>query len=963
MTVSIDRQVAAGSDDCYVKYLSAEAFYLSLAYNWAGSSSSSVHKLCSGHRFLDIQVPIGATITAAYLEVRSSAANATTGCKTKIRGELVPNPATFLDLTDWKARFPANVTTAEVAWDIPAWDADTWYGSDKDISAVIQEIIDQPGWVPGNPVVIFWDDYGDLSTEANKRSVRSQEYTGNVLGAKLHIEYTIPATLTRVKTGVFAKRTSTGSQQITGIGFKPKLLLLYGVAKTADGFTDGFRFGFGASYMNGETPVDKAIAGWSADARSTYGSDTDKYVADKAIAFFTVAYPGGTPTAKYDEADLTTLDDDGFTLNWTTVDNAVAWVIHYVAIAGDDVECQVAAFDALNTITGEKTYTHVNFKPELLLLFSAPNPQYGGFQNHAFGFADGDLNQFAMCGASEDSGQNPTNTARYQRTTKCFASLHSTWIEAPDHVESEASLVSMEDTGFKLNWSTAAAYTQTLISVAIRGIQAKVGAFNAPGDAADHSYTGVGFKPRGALFAGFNKAASTSIEAHNRFSIGAADTPRSVGAIYLGDTDNISDDTHTNQATDDGYCYLDADYDDPAAAKATALVKTWDADGFTLTWGGIYPYPTPQVGYLLLGDYAPAGDILWGEAALSASGSLAASGRLIAGGTASLSAGGVFTSAARLIAQGTASLSGSGTMAAVGKRVSFAAAALSATGTLAAAGRLIARGAAVLSAAGSLSATGRLIAGGSAILSATGNLVAEAFGVTITWGAAALSGSSNMVAKGRLLAGGSASLSGSGTLTATARRVLWSAATLSASGTLTAAGKLVAAGKAVLSASGSMSALASGGVIVWGAAVLSGATSLVANGRRIARGSAALTSVATMTAAALRVRRAAAALSGTANLTGTGFRVRFAAATLAGTGSMTAVGRRVCFAAASLVGSGMLTAVGRAIYFGRASFQAIGTLVAVAIGAAPTVVKLRASTQDTSRLRASDNSVIEGEAS
>ena len=1033
MTVAISRQVAASADDvrCVRDASDGHTFANNVAIFGAGYQSSTILKMGSAARFTDVQIPRKAIITKARLKLRARSTFTNDSVKSYLWCHAHDDSPQIANDTALHALTPS---ATKVAWDdIEDWTAGTdYYSANNSLITAVQAVVDRPGWNPGQAITVAWEDWDGRST-ANANTYRSARTydadTGGTYAPILEIEYHC---LTEVKAGVFAKRSGTGTQQITGLGFTPKLLLLFAVAKTADGFAAGFQWGFGAS----DGVTSRAMSGWSWDDH--HGADTDRYEAAKAIA---ITQTGGTTATA--EADLDTFDADGFTLDWTTNDTS-AWIIHYLAIGGEDVECDVTSFDALNNTVHQQAYTHVGFKPDLLLLFGAPVGVLGtGQLNQCLGFADGSGNQFAMSGASVYPAST-MDTARYQRTNKCFVSLPPAFAEAPDHVEAEASLVSMDTLGFTLDWTTAAASTQTIVSVAIRGIQAKVGAFNAPGATGDVGYTGAGFLPRGALFAGFNTPASTSIQAHNRFSLGVADTPRNVNSIFLADEDNVTPHSSTNQATYDHYCHLSADYPDPVATYLAALVKTWDADGFTLTWDGISPFATDQVGYLLLGDYE-AGAVLWGEAALAASGTMAAAGlrvrraaavlsgaanltaagrliakanatlagtgtmaavgkrvsfaaaslggagtmiaagRLIAKATAALSASSTMTAAGRLIAKANATLAGTGTMAAVGKRLSFAAAALAGSGTMTAAGRLIAQGAAVLSTMGTLSAAGWLTAKGVAVLSATGTMAAAgwliakgqaalsavgslsavAFGATTTWGAAALSGSSNMVANGRLLAKGATSLSAAGDLTFRVGVEVsrYGVATLSGSGLLAAVGKFVAAGKAVLSASGGMVAAASGGVIVWGAAVLSGATSLVAAGRRIAKGSATLSGAGTMAAAGLRVRRAAAVLSGAGTMIGLGIRVRLGTATLAGSGTMTATARRLCFAAVSLVGTGTLTAVAHAVYFGRATFQAIGTLVATAVGAEPTVIKLRASDENIVQLRASDEPLIDLEAS
>jgi hypothetical protein len=173
------------------------------------------------------------------------------------------------------------------------------------------------------------------------------------------------------------------------------------------------------------------------------------------------------------------------------------------------------------------------------------------------------------------------------------------------HLESEASFVSMDDTGFTLNWTTAAVLSQTLFSVAIRGVEAKVGSITEEMYGGDKAYTGAGFCPRGALFAGFNLPASTTIQDHNRFSLGVAGLDGNGASIWVGDTDNVSSDTKTDQYTNDSRCYVGANKDSPASLDVNATLKSWDADGFTLAWAGYAPAPS-QVGYLLLGDRDPS---------------------------------------------------------------------------------------------------------------------------------------------------------------------------------------------------------------------------------------------------------------------------------------------------------------------------------------------------------------------
>jgi hypothetical protein len=144
-------------------------------------------------RFTNITIPQGATVKAAYLTLRCNGDEAGTVVRTKIRGEDRDDAPTFLPATegqnDWNARFPSGCTSAEVLWDeIPEWTPNSDYNS-PDIAAVIQEIVNRPGWVSGNAIVIFWDDYDDRSTNATDCDRLAYSYDSSpTYCAKLHLE-------------------------------------------------------------------------------------------------------------------------------------------------------------------------------------------------------------------------------------------------------------------------------------------------------------------------------------------------------------------------------------------------------------------------------------------------------------------------------------------------------------------------------------------------------------------------------------------------------------------------------------------------------------------------------------------------------------------------------------------------------------------------------------------------------
>jgi hypothetical protein len=126
-----------------------------------------------GIRLLDIQVPQGATITSAWVQFDADDVDNdrhVLDVSVIIEGEGSPNPATFSsNAGDISSRL---VTTASVVWDIPQWTVKHGQGPEEqtpDISAIIQEIVDQPDWVAGNAIVLlFRDNPRGRSTAAHR---------------------------------------------------------------------------------------------------------------------------------------------------------------------------------------------------------------------------------------------------------------------------------------------------------------------------------------------------------------------------------------------------------------------------------------------------------------------------------------------------------------------------------------------------------------------------------------------------------------------------------------------------------------------------------------------------------------------------------------------------------------------------------------------------------------------------
>ena len=134
-----------------------------------------------GVRFLNVSIPQGGTVTNAYITFKACDTD-TEHTDITIRGEN----------TDNAARFSANngdlsgraMTAAAVNWnDIPNW-TDNEYYKTPDLTSIVQEIVNRPGWATGNAMVILFrsEDLG-----GQRRADTHDSITENA--ATLFVEY------------------------------------------------------------------------------------------------------------------------------------------------------------------------------------------------------------------------------------------------------------------------------------------------------------------------------------------------------------------------------------------------------------------------------------------------------------------------------------------------------------------------------------------------------------------------------------------------------------------------------------------------------------------------------------------------------------------------------------------------------------------------------------------------------
>ncbi|HEX6257182.1 MAG TPA: hypothetical protein VFZ70_15345, partial [Euzebyales bacterium] len=176
--VTVERRVGARFDDAEEDIdgsISVDSSDLELVTDGGGEQTV-------GMRFTDVTVPNGATILSASVQFQ---VDETTSVATSltIRGQDTDSASEFSTAANSISSRPT--TAASASWSPPAWTTVGAAGADQrtpDMSAVIQEVVDRPGWTSGNPLAVIVTGTGERVAEA---------FNGDAAGAPLlRVEYT-----------------------------------------------------------------------------------------------------------------------------------------------------------------------------------------------------------------------------------------------------------------------------------------------------------------------------------------------------------------------------------------------------------------------------------------------------------------------------------------------------------------------------------------------------------------------------------------------------------------------------------------------------------------------------------------------------------------------------------------------------------------------------------------------------
>jgi len=273
----------------------------------------------------------------------------------------------------------------------------------------------------------------------------------------------------QAKVGVVDSGTAVTTVAATGVGFQPSCLLLMPVWSTATTATGDCR-----------TPAIGVTDGVNQGCMAAHGEDnvnpsnTTRYQrTDKCVAALT------NTGALLKEADISSMDADGFTLNWTT-NGAPDGGVYYLAIRMAGASPTVGAFTQ-KTSSGTKAVSGLAAEPQTLLFLGVGNTASGvvvdGCRASIGAYQPAsDVNGAAWHGSTH--GVTPTEVVKYNASAKAVIHATPNATAASSTIEAEAEVSAIAGDGFTLNWTTADAVAREVLFLSLPLV-------TAPPEAAD----------------------------------------------------------------------------------------------------------------------------------------------------------------------------------------------------------------------------------------------------------------------------------------------------------------------------------------------------------------------------------------------------------------------------------------------------------------------------------------------
>jgi hypothetical protein len=275
-------------------------------------------------------------------------------------------------------------------------------------------------------MITMVDEVGTLRAEASLQSVDSTNFTlnwtTNNTSAYIFHFIAIGGTHVQAKVVGWTMATADGDQSITGVGFKPDVVIHahVGAGHTSAPSSTSQHGSFGLGAMDAQGGQ------WAWAVFSTDGSnftDTSRYQrADECL----VAVGGSQSEVK--DATFVSMDTDGFTINYS------------------------------QSVTG------VRFRPRVVLLTSVQDTTRTVSVSHTrFGLGASNTSTEGAIAIQDADGQDTSSVDGVDSTTKAYVKVNND----SQSTDAAADLASLDEDGFTLSWTTNDAVATEMLYLAL----------------------------------------------------------------------------------------------------------------------------------------------------------------------------------------------------------------------------------------------------------------------------------------------------------------------------------------------------------------------------------------------------------------------------------------------------------------------------------------------------------------
>lgn len=267
------------------------------------------------------------------------------------------------------------------------------------------------------------------------------------------------------KQGSFLCPTSAGSFSVTDVGFKPSIVFFFGGAKEDP---EGGGAATDANIWLGV--ANRALEQWVSTINCITGANPTDATSDFSTTSCILTHT--TASAVLFQASIVSIDNNGFTLNFTTAP-ATSRRIYYLAVQAKDAQFKIGTFTNA-AATGNQSFTGVGFQPEHI--FVSTGASEGTSKCFQLGYAT-TFGRFTHAINLRDGSGTNLGAATVRRISQFV-----TYVQTAGPREAiSGGLISLDADGFTVNFSVANLSKQYGY-VAFKGIDVEVGTLGHNGN-------------------------------------------------------------------------------------------------------------------------------------------------------------------------------------------------------------------------------------------------------------------------------------------------------------------------------------------------------------------------------------------------------------------------------------------------------------------------------------------------